>query len=147
MYSITSEIPRRIMVSLVVYFIVLVNVAKGLTQVQSTHVELMKSYAASDFAILRKVRVPNAVPYLFTALKIAAPVSVITAFVSEYFGGSQNGLGSRITSNIANSKNAAAWAYVLGACLLGLTFYAVSIVLESAASRGGVASKTNNNNK
>lgn len=86
MYSITSEIPRRIMVSLVVYFIVLVNVAKGLTQVQSTHVELMKSYAASDFAILRKVRVPNAVPYLFTALKIAAPVSVITAFVSEYFG-------------------------------------------------------------
>jgi NitT/TauT family transport system permease protein len=145
MYSITSEIPRRIMVSLVVYFIVLVNVAKGLTQVQSTHVELMKSYAASDFAILRKVRVPNAVPYLFTALKIAAPVSVITAFVSEYFGGAQNGLGSRITSNIANSKNAAAWAYVLGACLLGLTFYAVSIVLESAASRGGVASKTNNN--
>jgi NitT/TauT family transport system permease protein len=145
MYSITSEIPRRIMVSLVVYFIVLVNVAKGLTQVQSTHVELMKSYAASDFAILRKVRVPNAIPYLFTALKIAAPVSVITSFVSEYFGGSQNGLGSRITSNIANSKNAAAWAYVLGACLLGLTFYAVSIVLESAASRGGVASKTNNN--
>jgi NitT/TauT family transport system permease protein len=145
MYSITSEIPRRIMVSLVVYFIVLVNVAKGLTQVQSTHVELMKSYAASDFAILRKVRVPNAIPYLFTALKIAAPVSVITSFVSEYFGGSQNGLGSRITSNIANSKNAAAWAYVLGACLLGLTFYAVSIVLESAASRGGAASKSNNN--
>ena len=70
MYSITSEIPRRIMVSLVVYFIVLVNVAKGLTQVQSTHVELMKSYAASDFAILRKVRVPNAFPYLFTALKL-----------------------------------------------------------------------------
>jgi NitT/TauT family transport system permease protein len=145
MYSITSEIPRRIMVSLVVYFIVLVNVAKGLTQVQSTHVELMKSYAASDFAILRKVRVPNAVPYLFTALKIAAPVSVITAFVSEYFGGSQNGLGSRITSNIANSKNAAAWAYVLGACLLGLTFYAVSIALENAASRSGVTNKTNNN--
>ena len=115
MYSITSEIPRRVMVTLVVYFIVLVNVAKGLTQVRSTHVELMRSYAASEFAILRKVRVPNAVPYLFTALKVAAPASVITAFVSEYFGGLQNGLGSRITSNIANSKNAAAWAYVLGA--------------------------------
>ncbi|MEY3818531.1 MAG: hypothetical protein RIT00_1256, partial [Actinomycetota bacterium] len=44
MYSITSEIPRRVMVTLVVYFIVLVNVAKGLTQVRSTHVELMRSY-------------------------------------------------------------------------------------------------------
>ena len=136
MYSITSEIPRRVMVTLVVYFIVLVNVAKGLTQVRSTHVELMRSYAASEFAILRKVRVPNAVPYLFTALKIAAPASVITAFVSEYFGGLQNGLGSRITSNIANSKNAAAWAYVLGACLLGLAFYIVSIMLEGIARKG-----------
>ncbi|PHX93308.1 MAG: nitrate ABC transporter permease [Acidimicrobium sp.] len=138
MYSITSEIPRRVMVTLVVYFIVLVNVAKGLTQVRSTHVELMRSYAASEFAILRKVRVPNAVPYLFTALKVAAPASVITAFVSEYFGGLQNGLGSRITSNIANAKNAAAWAYVLGACLLGLAFYTISIILEGIARKGEV---------
>jgi NitT/TauT family transport system permease protein len=76
------------------------------------------------------------VPFLFTALKIAAPASVITAFVSEYFGGLQNGLGSRITSNIANAKNAAAWAYVLGACLLGLAFYIVSIILEIVTRRG-----------
>jgi len=136
MYSITSETPRRFMVTLVVYFIVLVNVAKGLTQVRSTHIELMHSYAASEFSIMRKVRVPNAVPYLFTALKVAAPASVITAFVSEYFGGLQNGLGSRITSNIANSKNAAAWAYVFGACLLGLVFYTLSIILESVARKG-----------
>lgn len=137
MFAITSEVPRRLMVTLVVYFIVLVNVAKGLTQVNGTHVELMRSYAASDFEILRKVRVPNALPYFFTALRIAAPVAVITAFVSEYFGGSQNGLGSRITSNIANSKNAVAWAYVLGACLLGLVFYVVSSVLEGVATPGG----------
>ncbi|NQV96586.1 MAG: ABC transporter permease subunit [Acidimicrobiaceae bacterium] len=136
MYSITSEIPRRFMVTLVVYFIVLVNVAKGLTQVRSTHIELMHSYAASEFSIMRKVRVPNAVPYLFTALKVAAPASVITAFVSEYFGGLQNGLGSRITNNIATSKNAAAWAYVFGACLLGLVFYTLSIILESVTRKG-----------
>ena len=136
MFSITSEVPRRIMVTLVVYFIILVNVAKGLTQVSATHVELMRSYAASPTEILRKVRVPNAVPYLFTALKIAAPAAVITAFVSEYFGGSQNGLGSRIASNIANSKNAVAWAYVLGACLLGLAFYVISSVLEGVSTPG-----------
>ena len=62
--------------------------------------------------MLVKARIPNAVPYLFTALKIAAPVAVITAFVAEYFGGTQNGLGYRITSNIADSQNAVAWAYV-----------------------------------
>jgi NitT/TauT family transport system permease protein len=137
MFSITSEVPRRLMVTLVVYFIVLVNVTRGLRQVASIQLELMRSYAASDAAILRKVRVPNAVPYLFTALKIAAPAAVITAFVSEYFGGAQNGLGSRIVGNIAISKNAAAWAYVLGACLLGLAFFLVAVLLERVATPGG----------
>jgi NitT/TauT family transport system permease protein len=130
MFSSSSEVPRRVMVTLVVYFIVLVNVAKGLRQVQPTHLELMRSYAASSTDVLRKARVPNAVPYLFTALRIAAPTAVITAFVAEYFGGSQNGLGTRITSNMT-ANTAAAWAYVLGACLLGLVFYLISMALES----------------
>jgi NitT/TauT family transport system permease protein len=141
MYPVTSEVPRRLMVTLVVYFIVLVNVARGLREVGATALELMHSYAASDIAILRKVRVPNAVPYLFTALRIAAPASVITAFVSEYFGGSQNGLGSRIVGNIALSNNAEAWAYVLGACLLGLAFFLVALVLERVATPGGVGAR------
>ncbi|MEX2421656.1 MAG: ABC transporter permease [Actinomycetota bacterium] len=138
MFSVTSEVPRRLMVTLVVYFIVLVNVVRGLREVESTLLELMRSYAASEAVILRKVRVPNAVPFLFTALKIAAPASVITAFVSEYFGGSQNGLGSRITSNIAISANATAWAYVLGACLLGLAFYFFAVILELVVTPGEV---------
>ena len=74
-------------------------------------------------------------PYLFTALKIAAPAAVITAFVAEYFGGTQNGLGSRITSNVT-ANITAAWAYVLAACLLGLAFYLISILLESIITRG-----------
>jgi len=124
---------------------VLVNVAKGLRQVEATHLELLRSYAASPTQVLTKARIPNAVPYLFTALKISAPAAVITAFVAEYFGGSQNGLGHRITSNLSNSRNALAWAYVLGACLLGLTFYLVSAAVEYATTqsrgerpRGGI---------
>ena len=131
MYPVTSEVPRRLMVTLVVYFIVLVNVARGLREVGAIQLELMRSYAASDVAV----------PYLFTALRIAAPASVITAFVSEYFGGSQNGLGSRIVGNIALSNNAEAWAYVLAACLLGLTFYLVAVVLERVVTPGGVSAR------
>ncbi len=135
MFSATSQVGRRLMVMLIVFFVVLINVAKGLRQVQSTHLELMRSYAASPWQVLLKTRVPNAVPYLFTALKIVAPLSVITAFVAEYFGGSQNGLGFRITSNAATSKNDVMWAYVVGACVLGLAFYLVSIWLENATSK------------
>lgn len=136
MLSSTGEVPRRLMVTLVVYFVVLVNVARGLRQISPTHLELMRSYAAGPWSITRKVRVPNAVPYLFTAIKIAAPMSVITAYVSEYFGGSQDGLGARITGAMATSKKANGWAYVVGACLLGLLFYVVSIIMESVTLRG-----------
>ncbi len=131
MFAITSEIPRRIMVTLIVYFIVLVNVARGLRQAEPTHLELLRSYAASPAQVLTKARIPSAIPYLFTAIRVAAPTSVIVAFVAEYFGGPQTGLGFRITSNLSTSKNALAWAYVLGACLLGLIFYLVSILLEN----------------
>ena len=134
MYPQTSQLPRQLMVALIVYFVVLVNVAKGLRQVQPTHLELLQSYAASPITVLRKLRVPNAVGYLFTALKIAAPASVITAFVAEYFGGTQNGLGHRITSSIAGSRAALGWAYIIGAMLLGLTFYLISILLENLTS-------------
>jgi NitT/TauT family transport system permease protein len=137
MYPSTSEIPRRLMVTLVVYFIVLVNVARGLRQVRPTHVELMRSYAASRWKVLSMVRVPNAVPFLMTALKVAAPAAVITAFVSEYFGGRQNGLGYKITSAFATSNKAEGWAYVLGACLLGIAFYAFSIIMETVSTPGG----------
>lgn len=140
MFSTTSEVPRRLMVAIVVYFIVLVNVAKGLRQAQPIHLELLRSYAAKPLVVLAKVRIPNAVPYLFTALKIAAPASVITAFVAEYFGGNQNGLGSRIVSNNAASRGDVTWAYVVGAILLGLTFYLVSIALEAGTTnQRGVA--------
>lgn len=134
LFSITSEVPRRLMVALVVFFIVFLNVAKGLAQADATHLELMRSYGASDLHIIRKVRMPNALAYLFVALRQAAPLAVVTAFVSEYFGGTQNGLGARITQSIASSRDAAGWAYVLAACVLGLTFFAIAIAIERIAT-------------
>jgi NitT/TauT family transport system permease protein len=130
LFSVTSDTPRRLVVTVIVFFPVFVNVLKGLTQVDPVHLELMRSYAASDGEVLHKVRLPNALPFLFTSLKLAASLSVIAAVVAEYFGGLQNGLGSRITSAAGNSAFPRAWAYVAAACALGLVFYLVSAVLE-----------------
>lgn len=129
LFGTTSQVPRRLMVMLIVFFVVFVNVAKGLRQVSPTHLELMRSYAATPTEILLKVRVPNAVGYLFTAMRIAAPLAVITAFVAEYFGGVQNGLATGVRNSLNGSKDVT-WAYVIGASVLGLTFYLVSSGLE-----------------
>lgn len=133
MYSARSQVPRRLMVAVIVFFVVFVNVTRGLRRSDATQTELMRSYAATDRQVLTKVRLPNAMPFLFTAIRIAAPLSVITAFVAEYFGGTQDGLGYRITSAMATSNDAVGWAYVGAACALGLVFFAASALLEAIA--------------
>jgi NitT/TauT family transport system permease protein len=133
MFATTSSIPRRLVVTIVVFFPIFVNVLRGLTQVDPIHTELMRSYAAGEWTILRRVRLPNALPYLFTGLKVASSLCVIAAVVAEYFGGIQNGLGSRITSAAASTAYDRAWAYVTAACALGLIFYLAASLAERLA--------------
>jgi len=135
MFGTTSTTPRRLVVSVVVFAPVFVNMLRGLRQVQPVHRDLLKAYAATPRQITRTVTIPGALPYLFTGLRIASSTAVIAAIVAEYFGGLQNGLGSRITAAASNSAYARAWAFVLGAILLGLVFYLATLALERAVAR------------
>lgn len=130
MYALDSQIGRRLMVSIAVFFIVFVQVTKGLTHNDATQLELMHSYAATPRQLLAKVRIPNAMPFFFTAVRTAAPIAVIIALVSEYFGGTQDGLGSKISSGLNSSNKALGFAYVVGGSILGLLFFAGSNLLE-----------------
>jgi NitT/TauT family transport system permease protein len=130
MYALDSQIGRRLMVMLAVFFIVFVQVTKGLRQNDPVQMELMRSYAASPRSVLRKVRLPNTMPFFFTAVRTAAPIAVIIALVSEYFGGTQDGLGSKISGTLNGSNKALGFAYVLGGTIVGLLFFAGSSLLE-----------------
>ncbi|PFG33592.1 ABC transporter permease [Sanguibacter antarcticus] len=139
MFGTTSTTPRQIIVAVVVFAPVFVNTLKGLRQVHPVHVDLLRAYAATPWQLARTLTIPGALPYLFTGIRIASSVAVIAAVVAEYFGGLQDGLGSRITSAAANSAYPRAWAFVLGAVVLGLTFYLVTLLLERAVHRGRAA--------
>ncbi len=134
MFSTTSSVPRRLVVTLVVFFPVFVNTLRGLRQVHPIHRELMDSYAAGGWTFARLVRLPDALPFVFTGLRLASSLAVIAAVVAEYFGGLQRGLGSRITSAASNTAYPRAWAYVAGACALGLVFYLTATLLERLAT-------------
>jgi NitT/TauT family transport system permease protein len=130
MYSLNTQIPRRLMVTIAVFFVVFVQVVKGLRQNDATQMELMRSYAATPRQTLRKVRLPNTMPFFFTGVRTAAPVALIIALVSEYFGGTQDGLGSKISGTLSGSNKALGFAYVLGGAMVGLVFFAGSNLLE-----------------
>ncbi len=133
LYGATSEGARRVVVALVAFFPVFVNVLKGLTQVDPVHQELMRSYAASDSQFLQRVRLPNALPFLVTGIRVAASLSVIAAVVVEYFGGLQNGLGSRVANAMKLSQTPKAWAYIASAIMMGLLFYVAGLIFESVS--------------
>lgn len=135
MFSSTTDLPRRLVVTIIVFFPVFVSAAKGLRQVSAVHHDLMTSYAVGGWQFTRIVRLPSAVPHIFTGLRVAAPNAVIAAIICEYFGGLQNGLGSRITSAAANTAYPRAWAYVMGAIAVGLLFFVVVLLLEKLVSR------------
>ena len=133
MFGSTTEVPRRLVVTIVVLVPVFVSTARGLRQVLPVHDELMTALNASPWQHARFVRLPGAVPFIMTGLRLAAPAAVIAAIVAEYFGGLQTGLGSRITSAAANTAYPRAWAYVVAACALGLTFYLCALLIERVA--------------
>jgi NitT/TauT family transport system permease protein len=130
MFGSTTELPRQLVVTVVVVVPVFVATARGLAQVQPVHHDLMTALAATPTQMSRFVRLPGAVPFILTGLRLAAPASVIASIVAEYFGGLQNGLGSRITSAAANTAYARAWAFVVASIVLGLLFHLAGLLVE-----------------
>ncbi|MDX1520099.1 MAG: ABC transporter permease [Anaerolineae bacterium] len=114
------------------FFPVTINTLRGLRSPEPTAIELMHSYAASSWDILWKLRVPAALPYIFTALKISATASVVGAIIGELPSGIANGLG-RVILNF-NQFYATGpeklWATILFASLTGMVFFVIIIILE-----------------
>jgi len=107
------------------FFPVTIAMLRGLRSPDPRAMELMRSYAADKRTIFWKLRMPASVPYLFTALKIAATASIVGAIVGEGPGGIQEGLGRAILdfnqTYITGPEKL--WAAILVTALLGILFY------------------------
>jgi NitT/TauT family transport system permease protein len=129
-FGLDNPLARISIVALIVFFPVMVNTIRGLTEVDPAALELMDSYAATDLDVLRRVRIPNALPYWFTALRVAVTLSVIAAVVAEFFGGPLYALGIYLTNMTGSFKYPNAWAAIVVACALGIGLYVAAIVAE-----------------
>ncbi|GAA5142218.1 ABC transporter permease [Nocardioides marinquilinus] len=135
MFGAAVETARIIVAGLAVSVPVYLNTLRGLRQVPAVQRDLMTAYAAKPSQVARTVTLPTAVPYLFTGLRIASSLAVISALIAEYFGGPRGGLGKSITTAASSSNYPLAWAYVFGAIVLGLVFYVVTLLVELWFSR------------
>jgi NitT/TauT family transport system permease protein len=127
--------------AVLVFFPVFVNTLRGLTSVRPQQIELMRSYAAGELEIFRRVRFPNALPYIFTALKVATVLAMIGAIVGDYFGGSQDALGILIRRSAGIFAFDLAWAAIVVASVVGIAFYAAVAAAERIATSWHPASR------
>ncbi len=132
-FGILNPLSKMMVVAVLVFFPIMINTLRGLTLVDQASLELMRSYAASELAIFAKVRVPNALPYIFTAFKISATLSLIGAIVAEYFGGSRSVLGQFIITEAAFFRFANAWAAIVVASAVSIAFFLIILAIERVA--------------
>ena len=114
------------------FFPVTVNTVRGLRSADPAAVELMESYAAGEWAVFWKLRVPASLPYLFSAFKVAATASVVGAVIGELPSSIQSGLGGWIINfnqyYALDPENL--WAVNLVAAMLGISFFLLVVLVE-----------------
>ncbi|MGH3134561.1 MAG: ABC transporter permease [Gaiellaceae bacterium] len=129
-FGVTGMTSKIAIAAVLCFFPMLVNTTKGLTTVPASAIELMQSYAAGEFTVFRRVRLPNSMPYVFAGLKIATVLAMIGAIVGDYFGGAPGALGVEIRRWVGIFAFDQAWAGIVLASVLGILFYGSVAVVE-----------------
>lgn len=117
------------MAALITFFPMVVNATLGLKSVDQKALDLMHVLKATDKQIFRKLRIPAAIPYLLSALKISAPLAVVGAIVAEMTGAS-SGIGYLILVAAYKVETAFMFACVMFAAIAGLLFFAAASAIQ-----------------
>lgn len=129
-FGVSNQFSKMAIVAVITFFPMMINMTRGLTLVEPSALELMRSYAVSEWTVLREVRIPNSLPYMFNAFKVCATLALIGAVVGEFFGGTRDALGVYITQEAAQFRFQNSWAAIVIACILGISFYVLIVAIE-----------------
>lgn len=121
---------KAAVVVVMVFFPILVNTVQGLRETDAMQRDLMRTYAASYFDTLLKLRLPAALPFVFNGLKIATTLALIGAIVAEYFGSPTRGMGFRISTGVGSLSIDLVWAEIAVSAMAGTAFYGLVAWVE-----------------
>jgi len=122
---------KAAVVVIVTFFPVVLNTVQGLTLVDPMKLELLRSYAAKPLTVFFSLRVPNAMPYLFNALKVAVVVGIVSVIVAEFLiPGPPNGLGQRISLSAHRGAFDIVFSAIFVSSLISMALYGTITLLE-----------------
>ncbi|MGH2392437.1 MAG: ABC transporter permease [Candidatus Limnocylindria bacterium] len=132
-FGVLSPTSKMVIAAVLVFFPIMINVLRGLTEVPNSSLELMRSYAAGSIAVFRKVRVPNALPFFLTGMKVGTTLALIGAVVGEYFGGLNVALGRIVVQSASRLSFEVTWAAIIVASVVGIAMYLLIVGIERIA--------------
>ena len=122
---------KAAVIILMTFFPALVSTLAGLQAAGKLERELMHSYAASPNRTLLDLRLPAALPFIFSALKVNATLALIGAIVAEFFGSPTSGLGFRISIEATRMNMPLVWSAIVIASIVGSVMYALLVRLDA----------------
>ncbi len=129
-FGLDNQLSKAMIAAALCFFPVMINTVRGLTNVDPAAVELLRSMATSETQVFWKLRVPNSLPYVFTALRLAATLATIGAVVGEYFAAPRASLGQYIATYSAFLNFERSWAAIVFACAIGIGLYVLVSITE-----------------
>lgn len=115
--------------AIVCFFPILVNTVKGLKTIDDEYLDLLKSFSANKYQIFIKLRLPNSLPYIFSALKISTGLAVVGAIVGEFVG-AKEGIGFIILTSTYHLETTTMFASIIISALGGILFFYLISLLE-----------------
>ena len=125
---------KAAVVVVMTFFPMLVNALAGLESTGAMERDMMRSYGARDWQTMLKLRLPNALPFVFTALKLNSTLALIGGIVAEFFGTPIVGMGFRISTEVARMNLDVVWAEIVMAALVGSLSFAALALIERAVT-------------
>lgn len=117
------------------FFPVAIGMVKGLRSPEVLQLDLMRTYSASRWQLLLKLRLPAAVPLLFASAKVAIATSLVGAIVGELPTGAQAGLGARLLQGSYFGQTVQIWSALVMASLMGVVLVALVALAERGVGR------------
>jgi NitT/TauT family transport system permease protein len=133
-FGVDNQLSKAMIAAVLVFFPVMVNTVRGLVTVDPAALELLRSYAASETTVFRSLRVPNSLPFVFTALRVATTLATIGAIVAEYFASPRGSLGQYIATQSSFLAFDRSWAAIIFAAAIGIGLYLAVVGLERVVS-------------
>jgi NitT/TauT family transport system permease protein len=125
----SNELPRVVVTFLVAFFPLVLSIAAGITSVPPELIELGRACRASRWRELWRIRLPYAVPFIFSGLKAAITLSVVGAVVGEFVN-SDKGLGYLIVTSTAFFQVPLAWGALVLLSLMGIILFQAIVIIE-----------------